>query len=896
MKKKITFLTIMMMSAKILLAWDGSVATGYAGGDGTESNPYQIATASQLALLAYEVNNEYNTHYGDFFVLTADLDLFGTSDGDTIQWIPIGTCEERYTDGSTLNHPFRGNFNGNNHTIMNLYIHRLGYNVLGGFTGLFGYVTDCRIENLNMENVDINSDYTEAAALCVYAGWNTQINNCHILSGSVRAHYLVAGIVGWIKSSRKLSTNNYVDYICGVTNCTNNATIGAKSKTCGLVGGIAGSVVCRNNFSFCYFRNCINYGSVIGSGDCGTGGICGRIESNTELSLDTVVIDYCKNYGDMIPAATSGTGEAGYFGGIVGNYQCGGSIEHCLNSGTMHHNYYNIYASGGAGGIAGNAFVKNCRIRYCVNTSDIYQTTYAGGICGNASLATIQYCLNAGEISGARFFGGITGIAKNSSGSVQECLSIRGISGVQECGEVVGEYGQMALNCFFDKQMCSYGYGSYRNSASDSWGRFTNEMTGTGLASSLTSEHWVYSNGMYPCPAGVENEDIAILATTPIFLRWNNASDYDKLQNVHCSLQLGGPNDIVWTAEDAMIINGHNVDIVDTVSSGSRYILYASFGDALRTITFGSTAHSSCDTIIDTASAPYNFNGQVITQSGIYQTHFTSANGCDSIVVLQIHMLIKPQIQFQNGTAWCQNTTNIKIPCTIIKGSAHLAYVTFTSQALQQGFTNGFYSITADNIVIPTPTTCDGGTIRCSVYAVDTTNGLHSDTSNVYFDILLDGYLHSKFGTVLFVDNNPNNGLPNTMNDKSFTAYQWYKNGNQLNGETGQYIYEKNGLNGTYQVLLTSTDNHSYRTRPASFTQQSTSSTGILQSTTVLPRSPLKLTEEFDGCYTIYLPNGIPIQSGNATLPIIAPSLRGIYILHIVDGLGHSFIEKFIVI
>ena len=37
-------------------AWDGSVATAFAGGDGTESNPYQIADGAQLAYLASEVN------------------------------------------------------------------------------------------------------------------------------------------------------------------------------------------------------------------------------------------------------------------------------------------------------------------------------------------------------------------------------------------------------------------------------------------------------------------------------------------------------------------------------------------------------------------------------------------------------------------------------------------------------------------------------------------------------------------------------------------------------------------------------------------------------------------------------------------------------------------------
>lgn len=37
--------------------WDGTVAESYAGGDGTAENPFQIATAEQLAYLAQQTNN-----------------------------------------------------------------------------------------------------------------------------------------------------------------------------------------------------------------------------------------------------------------------------------------------------------------------------------------------------------------------------------------------------------------------------------------------------------------------------------------------------------------------------------------------------------------------------------------------------------------------------------------------------------------------------------------------------------------------------------------------------------------------------------------------------------------------------------------------------------------------
>ena len=37
--------------------WDGTIASGFAGGTGTENDPWRIENAEQLAYLAQQVNN-----------------------------------------------------------------------------------------------------------------------------------------------------------------------------------------------------------------------------------------------------------------------------------------------------------------------------------------------------------------------------------------------------------------------------------------------------------------------------------------------------------------------------------------------------------------------------------------------------------------------------------------------------------------------------------------------------------------------------------------------------------------------------------------------------------------------------------------------------------------------
>ena len=90
----------------------GICANSYAGGDGSKTNPYEIATAEQLAKLARDVNNG-NTFRGKYFKLTADIDLSGGI------WMPIG---KYYNYGNGKNRLFFGKFDGNGHVIKNMHI------------------------------------------------------------------------------------------------------------------------------------------------------------------------------------------------------------------------------------------------------------------------------------------------------------------------------------------------------------------------------------------------------------------------------------------------------------------------------------------------------------------------------------------------------------------------------------------------------------------------------------------------------------------------------------------------------------------------------------------------------------------------------------------------------
>lgn len=166
-------------------------ADSYAGGDGSKTNPYEIATAKQLAKLAHDVNNGNTSQafLGKYFKLTADIDLSGGI------WMPIGKYYY-YGNGNGANRLFFGKFDGNGHVIKNMHIQWKGTearSVWGLFSTLQGAsstnlttVTNLIIENAKVEKEPGFKPYGPDYKVGVVAGeiyGNTELSNI-IIHGS----------------------------------------------------------------------------------------------------------------------------------------------------------------------------------------------------------------------------------------------------------------------------------------------------------------------------------------------------------------------------------------------------------------------------------------------------------------------------------------------------------------------------------------------------------------------------------------------------------------------------------------------------------------------------------------------------------------------------------------
>lgn len=273
--------------------WDGTVATGFASGNGTEKDPYIISNAAELAYLASSTYNAlststaapvsatetdtagiYNAYKDVYFKLTADIDL------NNKKWLPIGRFGMR----------FDGNFDGGGHNIKNLKITNAYYGI-----GLFGATgKDVSISNLGIDTATLAYAVSTSSSLVVkdkpvtdgdksyslYAeGTETRpygtgvlvgifaggtFEDCFArnvtmtLSGNV-VQKAVGGLLGVAYCTTPYSTHpsEYVDatrcYVNGftLTREKNIMSLGAFAGS-GRPGGTANKNGCRMRFTDCY--------------------------------------------------------------------------------------------------------------------------------------------------------------------------------------------------------------------------------------------------------------------------------------------------------------------------------------------------------------------------------------------------------------------------------------------------------------------------------------------------------------------------------------------------------------------------------------------------------------------------------------------------------------------
>ena len=237
-------------------------------GEGTQASPYLIGTITDLVWFRNHVN-EGNLEA--CAKLTANIDMstacHPARDGvEELSWTPISD------ENKNIN--WRGFFDGDGHTISNLYI-----NSQSSSQGLFGYISGLSypenvrsaIKNVVFENVNVKGTSNYYGALAGYA-YTFDIIGVTVNSGTIEAVSNRGGIIGSAGNSNLKS-------------CVNRASVtGTGSGIGGICGELNSTLVLQ----------CANYGNV--EGYTQIGGIAGKIYKNTTIENSITVGDIASSH------------------------------------------------------------------------------------------------------------------------------------------------------------------------------------------------------------------------------------------------------------------------------------------------------------------------------------------------------------------------------------------------------------------------------------------------------------------------------------------------------------------------------------------------------------------------------------------------------------------------
>ena len=261
-----------------------------------ENGVYLIAKPCHLAWFRDYVNGTIvdegeaagTVHLSASAKLTADIDLknycHAAEDGkELLSWLPIGNS----------NNGWKGNMDGQAHTISNLYI-----KTAQNYVGLFGYTNDATIQDLifdcaKVENVSTTNKNTNRTG--ILAGQAHSNSTAHIkgIKTTVNCTVIGQGYTGGIlgeaiinlencENRSSVKGTNCVGGIAGgsssrnIKRCTNNGTVENNTNKYIFIGGIIGYAYKTS------FEDCANYGNITSTGMY-VGGIAGRTLENSSI-------------------------------------------------------------------------------------------------------------------------------------------------------------------------------------------------------------------------------------------------------------------------------------------------------------------------------------------------------------------------------------------------------------------------------------------------------------------------------------------------------------------------------------------------------------------------------------------------------------------------------------
>ena len=293
-------------------------------GEGTENDPYRIASAADYCEFAAFLNGggaDAPDGTGSVHVrLTANLNFSGK------ECPSIGTAE----------HPFRGVFDGDGYTIRGARIREPLYGTGEAAAALFPFVEDAEFRSLHVENAVIDISGLQdngtlyGGVLVGKASHGVSFSACSV-DGTVtlaasNTRIEAGGFCGSAQSKKQTEVD-HSGFLCGLkmTDCEAHVALAASGTRFIMLGGAVGSVDISGNNSLFSAQRVITDGNVTAEGQSYVyaGGFAGYInyepEWNAARTASVALFAGSANFSELFSACRLTVDTAlAYIGSIYG--------------------------------------------------------------------------------------------------------------------------------------------------------------------------------------------------------------------------------------------------------------------------------------------------------------------------------------------------------------------------------------------------------------------------------------------------------------------------------------------------------------------------------------------------------------------------------------------------
>lgn len=286
--------------------------------------------------------------------------------------------------------------------------------------------------------------------------------------------------------------------------------------------------------------------------------------------------------------------------------------------------------------------------------------------------------------------------------------------------------------------------------------------------------------------------------------------------------------------------------------------------------------------------------GVVYSETGIYVNHSISAAGCDSVTTLNLKVYDYPIVEADTLYVLCGGEESFAFTYHFKQGIPGNYSVDFASAELENIASAELESDTHTTIYLPSD-------LRPNIY-----QGTFTFLDTLGLDVVVpfivelrypSDILTQRWSDVLAVKNSFYNG------GYDFTSYQWYKNGEKIEGATGDYFYTTDGLDmdAEYAVMLVRADDEVELMTCAvvPHTESVNDIPGI--STLVKSGQPLRVsvTDKFTwtGVAMWITPQGVVLMEQNVIEGegLVSPDNAGVYLLIFRDEDNNQSVYRIIV-